>query len=126
MWKYILKRIAIAIPVLIGITIIDYGLMCLAGSPLDMLVGPRVSEGALEARAVAWGLDQPFYVQYFVWLQQVLTGNLGYSTSSYQAVSDMIASHLGPTLLLMATSLALSLGISLPLVIWSATDPEPS
>ncbi len=123
MWKYILKRIAIAIPVLIGITIIDYGLMCLAGSPLDMLVGPRVSEGALEARAVAWGLDQPFYVQYFVWLQQVLTGNLGYSTTSYQAVSDMIASHLGPTLLLMATSLALSLVISLPLGIWSATHP---
>ncbi|MCD7946633.1 MAG: ABC transporter permease [Clostridiales bacterium] len=123
MWKYILKRIAIAIPVLIGITIIDYGLMCLAGSPLDMLAGPRVSEGALEARAVAWGLDQPFYVQYFVWLQQVLTDNLGYSTSSYQAVSDMIASHLGPTLLLMATSLALSLAISLPLGIWSATHP---
>lgn len=123
MWKYILKRIAIAIPVLIGITVIDYGLMCLAGSPLDMLVGPRVSEGALEARAVAWGLDQPFYVQYFVWLQQVLTGNLGYSTTSYQAVSDMIASHLGPTLLLMATSLALSLVISLPLGIWSATHP---
>lgn len=123
MWKYILKRIAIAIPVLIGITVIDYGLMCLAGSPLDMLVGPRASEGALEARAVAWGLDQPFYVQYFVWLQQVLTGNLGYSTSSYQAVSDMIASHLGPTLLLMATSLALSLVISLPLGIWSATHP---
>ncbi|MCD7734110.1 MAG: ABC transporter permease [Clostridiales bacterium] len=123
MWKYILKRIAIAIPVLIGITVIDYGLMCLAGSPLDMLVGPRVSEGALEARAVAWGLDQPFYVQYFVWLQQVLTGNLGYSTTSYQAVSDMIASHLGPTLLLMATSLALSLIISLPLGIWSATHP---
>ncbi len=123
MWKYILKRIAIAIPVLIGITVIDYGLMCLAGSPLDMLVGPRVSEGALEARAVAWGLDQPFYVQYFVWLQQVLTGNLGYSTTSYQAVSDMIASHLGPTLLLMATSLVLSLVISLPLGIWSATHP---
>ena len=51
MWKYIAKRIAIAIPVLIGITIIDYGLMCLAGSPLDMLTGPRVAEGALEARA---------------------------------------------------------------------------
>ncbi|MCD8381676.1 MAG: ABC transporter permease [Clostridiales bacterium] len=123
MWKYILKRIAIAIPVLIGITIIDYGLMCLAGSPLDMLVGPRVSEGALEARAVAWGLDKPFYVQYFVWLQQVLSGNLGYSTSTYQAVSDMIASHLGPTLLLMTTALVLSLVISLPLGIWSATHP---
>lgn len=123
MWKYILKRIAIAIPVLIGITIIDYGLMCLAGSPLDMLTGPRVAQGALEARAVAWGLDQPFYIQYFVWLQQVLTGNLGYSTSSFQPVAQMIGSHLGPTLLLMTTALVLSLAISLPLGIWSATHP---
>lgn len=123
MKKYILKRIAIAIPVLIGITLIDYGLMCLAGSPLDMLTGPRVAEGALEARAIAWGLDQPFYIQYFVWLQQVLTGNLGYSTSSFQPVSEMILSHLGPTVLLMATSLILSLVISLPLGIWSATHP---
>ncbi|MBQ9165418.1 MAG: hypothetical protein IJX71_00580 [Oscillospiraceae bacterium] len=50
MKNYILKRVAIAIPVLIGITIIDYGLMCLAGSPLDMLTGPRVAQGALEAK----------------------------------------------------------------------------
>lgn len=123
MWKYILKRIAVAIPVLIGITIIDYGLMCLAGGPLDMLTGPRVAQGALEARALAWGLDKPFYIQYFVWLQQVLTGNLGYSTSSFQPVSEMILSHLGPTLLLMVTALILSLIIALPLGIWSATHP---
>lgn len=123
MKNYILKRAAIAIPVLIGITIIDYGLMCLAGSPLDMLTGPRVAQGALEAKAIAWGLDKPFYVQYFVWLQQVLTGNLGYSTSTYQPVAEMILSHLGPTLLLMITALILSLAISLPLGIWSATHP---
>lgn len=123
MWKYILKRIAVAIPVLIGITVIDYGLMCLAGSPLDALTGPRVAEGALEARAVAWGLDKPFYVQYFVWLSQVLTGNLGYSAGSFQPVSQMILSHLGPTLLLMASALVLSMVIALPLGIWSATHP---
>ena len=49
MTKYIIKRILIAIPVLIGITIIDYAIMCLAGSPLEMLKGPRVSEAAVEA-----------------------------------------------------------------------------
>ena len=40
MGKYMIKRILIAIPVLIGITIIDYAIMCLAGSPLQMLQGP--------------------------------------------------------------------------------------
>lgn len=92
MGKYILKRILIAIPVLIGITIIDYAIMCMAGSPLEMLKGPRVSEAALEAKKIALGLDKPIYVQYFVWLGQLLHGNMGYSLKSYQPVSEMIGS----------------------------------
>lgn len=120
MSKYILKRILIAIPVLIGITILDYVIMSIAGSPLEMLQGPRVSEAAVEAKKIALGLDQPVYVQYFVWLEQLFHGNLGYSMKSYQSVSGMIGSHLGPTLLLMGTSLSFSLLISIPAGIFSA------
>ena len=120
MGKYILKRILIAIPVLIGITIIDYVIMCLAGSPLEMLQGPRVSEAAVEAKKIALGLDQPVYVQYFVWLGQLLHGNLGFSMKSYQSVSSMIGSHIGPTLLLMGVSLIVSLIMAVPAGIYSA------
>ena len=120
MSKYIIKRILIAIPVLIGITIIDYAIMCLAGSPLEMLQGPRISEAAVEAKRIALGLDQPFYVQYFVWLGQLLHGNMGYSLKSYQSVSSMIGSHLGPTLLLMGASLIVSLIMAVPAGIYSA------
>lgn len=120
MGKYIIKRILIAIPVLIGITVIDYGIMCLAGSPLEMLQGPRITEAAVEAKKIALGLDKPFYVQYFIWLSQLLQGNMGYSIKSYQAVSGMIASHLGPTLLLMGVSLLVSLLIAVPAGIYSA------
>ena len=59
MRKYILKKLLLAIPVLLGITIIDYAIMSLAGSPLDMLVGPRVTEQSIALRAASWGLDQP-------------------------------------------------------------------
>ena len=120
MGKYIIKRILIAIPVLIGITIIDYAIMCMAGSPLEMLQGPRVSEAAVEAKKIALGLDKPFYIQYFVWLSQLLHGNMGYSIKSYQPVSEMIGSHLGPTLLLMGVSLIVSLLIAIPAGIYSA------
>ncbi len=120
MGKYIIKRILIAIPVLIGITIIDYAIMCLAGSPLEMLQGPRVSEAAVEAKRISLGLDKPIYVQYFVWLRELLRGNMGYSMKSFQPVSAMIASHLGPTLLLMGVSLIVSLIIALPAGIYSA------
>ncbi len=120
MSKYIIKRILIAIPVLIGITIIDYAIMCLAGNPLDMIQGPRVSEAALEAKEIALGLDQPFYIQYFIWLGQLLQGNMGISIKSYQPVSAMIGSHIGPTLLLMGVSLIVSLLMAVPAGIYSA------
>ncbi len=120
MGKYILKRILIAIPVLIGITVIDYTIMCLAGSPLEMLQGPRVSEAAVEAKRIALGLDQPVLVQYFVWLGELLQGNMGYSMKSFQPVSAMIGSHIGPTLLLMGVSLLVSLLLAVPAGIYSA------
>ena len=120
MGKYILKRILIAIPVLLGITIIDYAIMCFVGSPLEMLKGPRVSQAAIDAKAIATGLDKPFYMQYFIWLGQLFRGNLGYSMKSYESVTSMIGSHLAPTLLLMGASLLVSLLIAVPAGIYSA------
>ena len=119
MTRYILKRLLIAIPTLIGITIIDYAIMCFAGSPLEMLQGARISEEAIAAREAALGLDQPFYIQYFMWVGELLKGNLGVSIKNYQPVAEMIGSRLGPTLLLMGVSLV-SLILSVPAGIYSA------
>ena len=120
MRKYILKKLLLAIPVVLGITIIDYAIMSLAGSPLDMLVGPRVTEQSIALRAASWGLDQPVWVQYCNWLWEVLHGNLGYSYRSYQPVSALIGSHIGPTLLLMGVSSVLGFAIAIPAGIYSA------
>lgn len=75
---------------------------------------------AIEAQKAALGLDQPFYIQYFVWLSNLLQGNMGYSVKTYQSVSAMIGSHLGPTLLLMGVSLIVSLLMAVPAGIYSA------
>lgn len=120
MLKYIIKRILIAIPVLFGITIIDYLIMSLAGSPLAMLQGARVSQEAVELKKIALGLDQPIYVQYWEWLKQLLQGNMGFSIKSHLPVSQMIADYIGPTLLLMSTALLVSLIIAIPAGIYSA------
>lgn len=120
MTKYILKRILIAVPTLLGITIIDYAIMCFAGSPLEMLQGARISQEAVAAREAALGLDKPFYIQYLIWLGQLLHGNMGVSLKTYEPVSQMIAGHLGPTLLLMGASLIVSLIMSVPAGIYSA------
>lgn len=121
MAKYIVKRIAIALVVLFGITIIDYSIMCIAGNPIEMMSGgPKVSEAILQQRAENLGLNQPVYVQYFRWLGQVLQGNFGYSYKSYQSVSELIRTHIGPTLVLMGTSLVISMLIAAVAGIYSA------
>ncbi|MDF2870792.1 MAG: ABC-type dipeptide/oligopeptide/nickel transport system, permease component [Anaerocolumna sp.] len=120
MFKYIIKRILIALPVLLGITIIDFFLMSLAGNPLEMLQGARISQEAIEVKRVALGLDKPVYIQYFIWLRQLFEGNLGVSVKTYQPVAGMIKTYIGPTLLLMGTSLIVSMLIAIPAGIYSA------
>lgn len=120
MLKYIIKRILIAIPVLIGITVIDFLIMTMVGSPLELLQGPRVSEAAIETKRIALGLNKPVYVQYWIWLTNLLQGNMGYSMKSFQPVSQMIKTYIGPTLLLMSVSLFVSILIAVPAGIYSA------
>ena len=114
------KKILLALPVLLGITLIDYLIMCLAGSPLDMMISPRATQEAVAMKAQQLGLDQPVLVQYLSWLGQLFQGNLGYSYKSYQPVAEMIGSQMAPTLLLMGVSLVLGLLIAVPAGIYSA------
>lgn len=120
MGKYILKKLLMALPVLLGITIIDYAIMCAAGSPIDMLTGPRMTEQMIAMRAAKWGVDQPVWRQYLGWLGELLHGNLGYSYRSYQPVSQIIGEAIGPTLLLMGSGLVVGLLIAIPAGIYSA------
>ena len=120
MLRYILKKILLALPVLLGITLLDYALMCAAGSPIEMMTGPRMTEEAIALKAQTWGLDQPLWKQYLGWMGELLQGNLGYSYKSYQPVSAIIGDAIGPTLLLMGASMVVGLLIAVPAGIYSA------
>jgi len=120
MRRYILKKLLLAVPILLGITVIDYLIMCLAGNPLDMMSGPRITQEAIAFKAAKLGLDAPVWRQYVNWLGELLRGNLGYSYKNYQPVSQIIGSHIGPTLLLMGASLLVGLAVAVPAGIYSA------
>ena len=121
MLKYIVKRLLIALIVLFGITVIDFAIMSLAGNPVEIMSGgPRVSQEILRVRAQNMGLDKPLVWQYFTWLKAILGGDFGYSYKNYEPVSEMIGTHLGPTLLLMGSALVLSLIIASAAGIYSA------
>ena len=125
-WKYILKRILIAIPTFFGITILAYFILNMApGSPLDaLLADPGITPAELERKRVALGLDQPVIIQYFTWLKQLLTGNLGFSYSTQRPVAAMILERLPATAILAASSIVLSLIVSIPLGIFAASRPN--
>lgn len=121
MLRYIAKRLLIAIPVLIGITLLEFLLINLAGSPLAMMQGPRVSQAAIDNRAALLGLDLPVPLQYLSWVRELLSGNLGISFTTHQPVAELIGRNIGPTILLMGVSLLLGLLIAIPIGIYSAT-----
>lgn len=120
MIRYIIRRILSAIPVLLGITILDYAIMSLAGNPLSMIASAKVSSAAVEVKKAALGLNEPVYMQYIHWLKELLHGNMGYSLQSYEPVSKMIASHVFPTLLLMGSSFLIGFLIAIIFGVYAA------
>lgn len=122
MKKYITRRILIAIPTFIGITILVFMISSLAsGSPLELLLNNQnISAAEVERQRIKLGLDQPIYIQYFTWIIKFFQGNLGNSYRTGQPVMKMVLDGLGPTVLLTFTSVVIACVISLPLGIQSA------
>lgn len=122
MLSYFIRRLLIAIPVLFGVTIFNFFIINLApGNPVEMFLDPNTTEEQIQLRKEQLGLNDPLWLQYFHWLSNLLQGNLGFSFSTYQPVSDMIMERLGPTMLLMGLSLVVGILIAIPLGIMSAT-----
>jgi peptide/nickel transport system permease protein len=125
---YILRRILISIPVLIGITIIGFVALKLSpGDPLLVSVNPEVLANLmthpelLEAERHRLGFDQPIFPnQYVRWLGGVLQGDLGYSISSQRSIAHEIGSRLPQTLLLMVISLTMAILIGIPIGVITA------
>jgi peptide/nickel transport system permease protein len=112
--QYVLRRLALAVPTVLTIVVLNFALLHLApGDAADVLAGEAGSatpEYMAQLRQ-KFGLDQPLYVQLVVYLARVFTLDLGYSFRHGMPVSELIASRLGPTLLLMLTVFALSVGV---------------
>jgi peptide/nickel transport system permease protein len=112
--RYVLRRLALAIPTILTIVVLNFALVHLApGDAADVLAGEAGSatpEYMAQLRQ-KFGLDKPLSAQLAVYLKQVLSFDLGYSFRHGMKVSELIATRLGPTLLLMLTVLVLSVGL---------------
>ena len=107
MLKYILKRILQAIPLLILITVICFALINLAPyDAVDAITTPDMSAAEIEMRREAYGLNDPVYVQYFRWLNNILHGNFGYSLLSHTSIKYDLMIRIPNTAILVLASYA--------------------
>ena len=124
MRKYVIKRLVQLIPILFAITFLSFGMMRIAGSDVIQQkienTGSVVSEEDLQAARAELGLDKPFIIQYFYWLKDLLTGNMGKSYVTGQEVFSTFLAKLPATLLLTVTSILLTIVVSIPLGIAAA------
>lgn len=120
--NYLIKRTLGTIPLLLGVSLLLFGVLHLApGTPMDVYAdNPSVSQEALDQMKVALGLDQPLPVQYTKWVTAFVTGEWGYSIRTARPVTTEIAERLWPTVLLGGSSFLVALLVAVPLGILSA------
>lgn len=125
MIAYIIRRCLMAIPLLIGITIISFAIIKAApGGPTSLLIDPGLKPEDRIKFEKKYGLNDPFYVQYGKWLGNMLKGDFGTSLIRRGVpVSKMIMNRLPNTLLLIGASTLIAFLIAVPLGIFSAMRP---
>ncbi len=123
MGSYILRRLLINIPVLLGVTILVFVFIALApGDPVSAYLSPEqgANPALREALRRELGLDQPLPVRYTRWLGMVLQGNLGYRAVGGRPVNEVVGRALVNSVVLMGTALAIGCLVGIPLGIISA------
>ncbi len=122
MRRYVLTRIAAAIPVVLGATVIVFSIMHLTpGDPVRLILGfERASPERIAEVRAQLGLDQPIYVQYVRWLSGALRGDFGISIAAKRSASQLIFERLPYTLELTATAMLISILLGIPLGVISA------
>jgi peptide/nickel transport system permease protein len=125
MLTYVVRRSLQAIPLLLLISMILYGILSQApGGPLTpYLQNPHITAADIARLKHNFGLDQPVPIQYLHWLGMVLQGNLGYSTSNSESVIQAIWERVPATLLLAGTAFLVSFIVGVTIGILAAVKP---
>jgi peptide/nickel transport system permease protein len=111
---YLIKRLLLLPPVLLGVSLVVFGVMALVpGDPALAILGPYATPERLAELRAELGFEYSWPVRYGIWLSGVLEGDLGRSISLERPVLDVVLEHLGPTALLAGTALLLGTVIGL-------------
>ena len=126
--RFLVKRIVLMIPTLIGITIISFTVMKMApGDPTSLMtdLNPNMNEEAVKRIRAHYGLDQPWSIQYFKWLRNMAVLDFGRSFApDNRPVIDKIAERIPITLLINILSMVLIFSVAIPIGVMSAVKQD--
>ena len=121
MLVYIARRLVATLPVMGTVAIVVFAILRLAtGDPAAIIAGDSATSEQLQHIRAQMGLDKPIYVQFLLWLVQLLRGDLGVSLISGVPVSGMIADRIGPTVALGTAIIVFSVIVAIPLGVMAA------
>lgn len=121
MLGYFIRRLMAAVPVMLVVALSVFLLLRLApGDPATIIAGDMADAEQVANIRAALGLDQPIYSQFFIWMGNLLQGDLGTSLISQTPVTSMIAQRLEPTISLALAAIILTVIISVPLGVVAA------
>jgi peptide/nickel transport system permease protein len=125
MGTYILRRLLVAIPSLLGISVVLFTVLALApGDPFEELAtNPNVPPEVRAALRLKFGLDDPVWIRYVRWLSAMLQGDWGFSFVSRVNVDTLIMQRVWTTLFVIGSAQLLALLIALPVGVYAATRP---
>ena len=125
MWRYFLRRLAIAVPSVIGISILLFTVLALApGDPFEELAAnPNVPPEIRANLRAQFGLDDPVVTRYLRWSGSMVRGDWGFSFASRVDVDTLILQRLPVTLVVIGASQILALLVALPVGVYAATRP---
>ena len=125
MWKFVLKRLLLTIPIILAVVFLVFSLLYFApGDVTRQLLGSQWTPEAAEAIRHEFGLDQPFLTQYVNYVKGLLQGDLGISFMTREPVVDMLRVSFPNTLYIVITSVVMAVVISIPIGILAAMKPN--
>jgi peptide/nickel transport system permease protein len=125
MGNYLLRRLILALPSLLGISLILFVLLALApGDPFgELATNPNIPPEVREALRIKFGIDDPILVRYLRWLVAMLHGDWGFSFASRIDVDRLILQRIPTTLYIVGTAQLLALAVALPVGTFAAMRP---
>ncbi len=121
MRRYIAGRLATAVLVILGVSVVSFFLTFLTGDPAEIMLPPGATAAQIEKFRAEWGFDDPLLVQYWRFLKRAVHGDFGISLRHGQSSLPLIAARLPATLQLTVTAMLLAIALAVPLGVLAAT-----